>query len=324
MPRARRRSRVFLGVPGSSGVAAALGAGAGASSSSANGGGNGSGGSRIRPRISTTSFSRRRSASDVDGGGGFYSSSGHHRPLGAGAFLSPLALLFSAGAAAAAASLFLPAAIIALQATPASAGNYPVLSGARAGGGWASSGQGPKSATAACGLGCTEGACVRAVDPAPYYGGYYGAGTPDTVFPKGYRTEAACLSCRDGCYFLATRPNSWITYCGCKRGCGIVPGGLVTRCAVKGRRLLGGGVGGTIGHKGSVATSPILSGQCGLGPQLDCRPCPVDWYQPLDGFEFAECRPCEPGSSTLGFTGQAQCTNVRNEGDARPIGPRGS
>lgn len=90
----------------------------------------------------------------------------------------------------------------------------------------------------------------------------------------------------------------------------------MTRCALKGKRrrrqLLGGGGGGggATGHKGSVATSPVLSGQCGLGPQIDCRPCPVDWYQPLDGVEFAECRPCEPGSSTLGFTGQAQCTNL--------------
>lgn len=91
-----------------------------------------------------------------------------------------------------------------------------------------------------------------------------------------------------------------------------MPGGLVTRCAVKGKRrrrqLLGGS--GSGGHKGSVATSPVLSGQCGLGPQIDCRPCPVDWYQPNDGAEFAECKPCQPGSSTMGFTGQAQCTNT--------------
>jgi hypothetical protein len=90
-----------------------------------------------------------------------------------------------------------------------------------------------------------------------------------------------------------------------------VPGALVTRCEVKGKRrrrrqLLGGG--GAHGH-GSVATSPVLSGSCGLGPQIDCRPCPVDWYQPLDGFEFAECRPCEHGSGTRGQVGQDRCVN---------------
>jgi len=138
---------------------------------------------RIRPRVSV-------------GGGGSSGRSGN------AFFLPSVALLLSAGAAAAAAAaLLVPLALL-----------QPALA---AGGGGPYSGAGRNSATAACGVGCTEGACVRAVDPTPYFGGYYGPGTPDTVFPhKGYRLEAACLSCRNGCYFLATRPNSYITYCG--------------------------------------------------------------------------------------------------------------
>jgi hypothetical protein len=155
---------------------------------------------RIRPRLSAGGGG----GGGIGGGGRRWSGGGgghRHQPHNA------LAMLFSAGAAAAAAALLLPL----LLARPCAASAGLAALGATGVGG---AGPGRGSVTSACGVGCTEGACVRAVDPAPYFGGYYGAGTPDTVFPKGYRTGAACLSCRDGCYFLSTRPNSWITYCG--------------------------------------------------------------------------------------------------------------